>query len=202
MTQFQERLSIVMAAVKVNLKDSRTLTEDQIRTLLARYTASVEGNFVAWMGAAAIYARSLEGQFAAKENLYVELRDNHPQMLRDFSIASTSEPEFKDYSSISQEVVRMRSFIASANGLQVLTVMAVLEATSELFIPYLEMLAMKRNSQNIIYTRIHGLFDKSHAQQFAWAIEHEAKHYEFADQFIDDGICEALSFLEGIFKIK
>ena len=68
--------------------------------------------------------------------------------------------------------------VGEMSGLKNLTLMAVLENTSVEFIPFLEKLATQLGSSNTVYTKIHGEADAAHAQQFAWALDHERYHYD------------------------
>lgn len=86
--------------IKMQLHNARTevaaflpkqaLSDVQARDVLQRYTAAIEGNFVAWMGAAVITARSVQGRYAASENLWVEMKNDHAGMLRKFVAACAS----------------------------------------------------------------------------------------------------------------
>ncbi len=91
--------------------------------------------------------------------------------------------------------------VGEMSGLKNLTLMAVLENTSVEFIPFLEKLATQLGSSNKVYTKIHGEADAAHAQQFAWALDHEKDHYEDANSIIDIAMETTLSFLEQVFKV-
>lgn len=184
--------------VKDRLKPIESVSVIEAKDIIGRYTAAVEGNFVPWMGAALIYARSPQGEYAAKENLGVEIRDNHQGMLREFAKHAGAEPSLEHYQAIDGVVSSMRSLVRRGNGLEVLTVMATLENISSVFIPYLAELARKRGSTNLRYTDIHGEADSKHAQQFIWALEHELKHHNKAKEKIDLAIGETLNYLNVI----
>ena len=169
------RMEEVKARLRDRLKPIKEVTVTEAKDIIGKYTAAIEGNFVPWMAAAALYARSLQGEYTAKENLAVEIKDNHQGILRTFARCAKAEPSLKHYQAVEKAVASMRNFIGKGNGLEALTVMATLENTSTVFIPYLAELARKRGSINLCYTDIHGEADAEHAQLFIWAVEHEMK---------------------------
>ncbi len=187
------------AELRDRLKRLELISIVEAKDIIGRYTAAVEGNFVPWMTAALVYAKSPSGRYAAKENLEVEISDNHQGMLRDFATSANAEPSLEHYQTVQEEITSMRKLIGKGNGLEALTVMATLENTSSIFIPYLADLAKKRGSTNLQYTNIHGEADKEHAQQFIWAIEDEIKLHGQADKKIDLAISQTLDYLKVIF---
>lgn len=180
---------------------SQGLSNEQAEAIIRCYTAAIEGNFVSWMGAAAITARSVQGHYAASENLWVEMKDNHAGMLRAFAKSAKAEPQTKDYQATSAAVHSVRSMVGEMSGLKCLTLMAVLENTSTEFIPLLEKFAVQLGATELIYTKVHGEADVKHADQFAWALEHEMTHYEDAQEIVDEAIETATVFLKEIFAV-
>ncbi len=199
-SETQEKLERVTEQVKIRLKPVEVVSVEEAREIIGRYTAAIEGNFVPWMGAAVIYAKSPQGEYAAKENLDVEIRQNHQGMLREFAKNANAEPSLEHYQAVDEVVSSMRNLMGRGNGLEALTVMATLENTSGGFIPYLAELAKKRGSTNLYYTNIHGEADVDHARQFVWAVEHEMRHYMGADKFVDDTIEATCKYLDKIFR--
>lgn len=170
--------------------------------IIRRYTAAIEGNFVAWMGAAAISARSVQGRYAASENLWVEMKDDHAGMLHDFARAAHALPDAEDYEYVDKAVGKVRSLVAEMSGLKNLTLMAALENTSAEFIPLLEEFARKQGSTNLKYTIMHGEADKDHAQQFSWAVEHEKPFCTDVNPQIKEATNFAIEFLKTIFHLR
>ena len=182
------------------LLPKEAVSKEEATLIIRRYTAAIEGNFVSWMGTAAITARSVQGRYADSENLGVEMKDNHAGMLRTFAKAAGAEPEKADYQFVDSAVESIRTMVAKMSGLKNLTLMAVLENTSAEFIPLLEKLAQQLGSTNLTYTKIHGEADIAHADQFVWAVEHESVHYTDADKQIAIAVEAAIKFLEEVFK--
>src|SRR2546423_14181238 len=73
-----------------SLPDPGQLTGEERRGIIARYTSVLEGNFIYWMTAAAIAAKAEQSQPILLENLYEEVHDCHPLMLRKFAIAANA----------------------------------------------------------------------------------------------------------------
>jgi len=187
--------------VRKYLGNVEFVSEHDAKRTIAKYTAAIEGNFIPWMSAAVIHSRSLQAEYAAKENLEVELGDDHPGMLRQFSIDAHAEPTLDDYRSVQDAVKSIRNLSREGSGLVAITVIATLENTSAAFIPFLAGLAKKRGSKNLTYTDIHGGADIEHANQFIWALEYEKIHYQYPDPTIDQAIQSTCQFIYSIFKL-
>ncbi len=175
------------------------ISDDQARLIICRYIAAIEGNFVSWMGATAITARSVQGRYAASENLWVEMKDDHAGMLRAFARGAGAEPRTEDYQAVAVAVQSIRAMVGEMSGLKNLTLMAVLENTSAEFIPMIEKFAVQLGTHDLTYAKIHGEADAAHADQFAWALEHEMFHHEAAEKVVNDAIGVTVEFLKTIF---
>lgn len=191
---------LVQATTEIQIALPVQPSDEQARSFLSRYSAAIEGNFIAWMGAAALTARSIQGRYAAEENLWVEIKDDHAGMLHSFIKSTHAEPGSDDYAAIELAVADIRNLLGSMSGLKNLTLMAVLENTSTTFIPLLAKLAKQLGSTNLAYTNVHGEADIAHADQFTWAVEHEMTHHENAEQKIDEAIATSINLLRTIFS--
>lgn len=199
-SNMKEKLEKVRERVRLTLPTG-DVTNEVASHILRRYTAAIESNFVAWMGAATITVRSVQGRYASQENLWVEMKDDHAGMLRKFAKNASAEPTTSDYTDVADAVANIRAMVGEMSGLKTLTLMAVLENTSVEFIPLLEKFAVQLGSSNTSYTKAHGEADAAHAQQFVWALEQEKAHYTDAESTIDAAIETTLSFLEHVFKV-
>src|SRR5580658_233394 len=79
-----------------SLPDPKQLTSEGRRGIIARYTSVLEGNFIYWMTAAVLAAKAEESRPILLDNLYEEVRDSHPHMLRKFAVAANAFPTDKD----------------------------------------------------------------------------------------------------------
>ncbi len=159
----------------------RELSERDMRDVIGRYTAAIEGNFVPWMAAAAVSACSIEGRYTAQENLYVEMRDDHQGMLRRFAQGAGAEPTAAHHTTVEDAVGNIRGWVKIMSGPENLMLMAALENLSGTFIPYLADMAKRLGSKDTLYTDVHGEADSAHAERFVWAVEHELKHHAKLD---------------------
>src|SRR5215469_11797842 len=73
-----------------SLPDPKQLTSEQRRGIIARYTSVLEGNFIYWMTAALLAAKAERSQPILLENLYDEIHDCHPLMMRKFALAANA----------------------------------------------------------------------------------------------------------------
>lgn len=175
------------------------ISEEGARKILGKYTAAIEGNFVNWMAAAAVSSRSVQSRFAAEENIYVEMKDDHPGMLRSFVRSAGAEPTIDNYQAIYGAVNSIRRLVSQMSGAENIALMAILENSSAVFIPFLADLVKKLGSTNLFYTDVHGVADIKHADQFVWALTYEKEHYPDFDLRIDKTGKTVLELLKEIF---
>lgn len=200
MTFIKEVLTQAKTDVETMISQG-ALPNDVARKILQRYSAAIEGNFVAWMGATVITARSVQGRYAASENLWVEMKDDHAGMLRAFAKNAGAEPNVEDYQYVDAAVQSARQMVAEMSGLKNLALMAVLENTSAAFIPWLASLAKQLGATDFTYTDVHGEADIMHADQFAWALEHESEQHERAKESVRDAVDVTVKFLSVLFQV-
>lgn len=165
-----DTIKTVKTKMQSFLAQNKTTDPEQASAILYTYAQIFEGNFVSWMAGAMLTARSPYARYAASENLWVELKDNHPGMLRAF-IESCQVKPWPNKSLAELEKVRQE--VGELSGLKNIALMAILENTSEIFIPYLAILAKQLGCQNFEYTDAHGVTDILHAEQFTKALQEE-----------------------------
>src|SRR3989344_8007789 len=145
--------------VRSFLPSHQKLSKEQAIKIIQRYTASIEGNFLSWMSGASISVRSVISRFAVDENLWVEIKDNHPGMLRKFAINCKAEPNSEDYRYSERETNSIRELVSELSGIKTISLMATLENTSSAFIPFLAELGKKLGCKDFTYTNVHGEAD-------------------------------------------
>src|SRR5271168_4013863 len=93
-----------------SLPEINTLTSEERRGIIARYTAVLEGNFIYWMTATLIAVKAEQSRPILLENLYEEVHDCHPLMLRKFAIAANAFPTDKDAMAVHHNLNKVRQF--------------------------------------------------------------------------------------------
>src|SRR5271163_1848735 len=88
----EEKTTAIIDELIDSLPDPKQLTSEERRGIIARYTSVLEGNFIYWMTAAAIAAKAEHSRPILLGNLYEEVRDCHPQMMRKFALAANAFP--------------------------------------------------------------------------------------------------------------
>src|ERR1700677_3296376 len=104
----QQQIATIVDDLIGQLPNLAQLTSAQRRGIVARYTAVLEGNFIYWMTAASIAAKAEEVRPILAENLFEEVRDAHPVMLRKFAIAAHAFPTDTDALAIDTDLNNMR----------------------------------------------------------------------------------------------
>ena len=102
-----------------SLPDPDKLTAGERRGIIARYTAVLEGNFIYWMTATYLSVKSEEARPILLDNLREEIRDCHPAMLRNFTIAAHAFPTDSDALEVHQDLTNVRLFLGRLSGVRI-----------------------------------------------------------------------------------
>lgn len=172
-----------------------SLNAEQRRGLIARYTAVLEGNFIYMMTAAYLAARSEEARAQIIDNLYEEVRDSHPVMLRNFAIAAHALPTDGDARAVHAELTRLRLFMGRLASVKILVTMAFFEGFIQQFMAYLAELARIQGSSNFEYTDVHGICDIAHTEGLFQALSMEMDIHKTNS---DDGLFEGVGLLGSL----
>jgi len=155
------------------LPNPESLTPAERRGIIARYSSVLEGNFIYWMTAAYIAVKSDEVRPILAENLFEEVRDAHPAMLRRFAIAAHAFPTDADALATSEELTEVRLFLGKLQGVQSVLTMAFFEGWIQRFMGYLADLARAQGSTDLEYTDVHGVCDVTHTAELFRALSLE-----------------------------
>ncbi len=175
--------------------DADTVSNDACREIIARYSAVLEGNFIYWMTGAYLASRSNEARSIILDNLFEEVRDSHPAMLRRFTMAADASPNELDVLAVQKNLTSVRLFIGRLAPAPIVTMMAFFEGFIQRFMPYLAELAGKRGSEEREYTDVHSGCDIVHSQELYHALEAEMK-------LADDSREPADYLYEGVYLLK
>lgn len=156
-----------------SLPDPKLLTNSERRSIIARYTSVLEGNFIYWMTATLMAAKSEEAHPILLENLHEEVTEAHPIMMRKFAIAAGAYPNASDALEVDEDLAKMRRFLGKLMGVQSLLTMAFFEGFIQKFMGYLAELAAGLGSTEMEYTDVHGVCDIAHTAGLFRAFEIE-----------------------------
>jgi hypothetical protein len=146
------------------LPDPKQLTSEERRGIIARYASVLEGNFIYWMTAAVIAAKAEQSAPILLENLYEEVHDSHPLMLRKFAIAANAFPTDKDALAVNDDLTRVRLFMGTLSPVKLVLTMGFFEGFIQKFMAYLAELAAQQGSTEMEYTDVHGVCDIEHTE--------------------------------------
>jgi hypothetical protein len=166
----QKQIATVVDDLMAQLPDARRLSSSERRGIIARYTAVLEGNFIYWMTATYVAVQSEEARPILMENLYEEVRDSHPVMLRRFAMAAHAIPNDTDALAVDQDMTKVRLFLGKLQAVPSLVTMAFFESFIQRFMPYLAELARAQGSSDMVYTDVHGVCDVTHSQELFHAV--------------------------------
>jgi hypothetical protein len=143
------------------------------REIIARYSAVLEGNFIYWMTGAYLAAKSNEARSIILDNLFEEVRDCHPGMLRKFTMAAHADPGESDALAVHPHLSKVRLFVGELSPAPIVAMMAFFEGFIQRFMPYLADLARRQGSEEQEYTDVHSGCDIVHSQELYRALEAE-----------------------------
>jgi hypothetical protein len=169
----EERIDRAIHDVIVSVPSPDHLSPDDRRGIIARYTAVLEGNFIAWMTATYLAVASEAAHSIIRDNLLEEVRDNHPGMLRRFATAAHAVPTASDSRAVARHLENVRAFVAQLSGAKLVLMMAFFEGFITKFMPYLADLARRQGSAEQEYTDVHGLVDVVHTRELFRALDAE-----------------------------
>jgi hypothetical protein len=187
----QERVGRVIDDTLASFPNPESLSPEQRRGIIARYTAVLEGNFIYWMTGAYIAVKSDEARAEIMENLVEEVRDSHPLMMRKFAIAARATPTDSDARAVNGNLTKVRLFIGRLSPVPILVTMAFFEGLIQKFMPYLAELAQLQGSPELEYTDVHGVCDVAHTAGLYHALQ--------AEMDLDDALIpEDRALFEGV----
>ncbi len=144
------------------LPNPKTLSAQERRDIIARYTAILEGNFIYWMTATLIAVQAEDAKPILLENLNDEVRGAHPAMLRRFAIAAHAFPTDTDTLAVTDGVTKVRLFLARLSATQSLAMMAFFEGFIQKYMTPFAQIAALQGSSEMEYTDVHDVCDIGH----------------------------------------
>jgi hypothetical protein len=160
----EDKTTAIIDELINSLPDPKQLTSEERRGIIARYTSVLEGNFIYWMTAAVIAAKAEQSRPILLENLYEEVRDCHPQMLRKFAIAANAFPTDKDALAVNDDLTKVRQFLGKLSSIKSVLMMGFFEGFIQKFMSYLANIAAEQGSTEMEYTDVHGVCDIEHTE--------------------------------------
>jgi Iron-containing redox enzyme len=169
----QHSINSTIEALMGSVPNPKTLTAEERRGVIARYTAILEGNFIYWMTATLIAVQAEDAKPILLENLHEEVRDAHPAMLRRFAIAAHAFPTDQDALAVNDGITKVRLFLGRLSATQSLATMAFFEGFIQKYMAPLAELATLQGSKDMEYTDVHGVCDIAHTDGLFRALSAE-----------------------------
>jgi hypothetical protein len=160
----EDQTTALIDALIDSLPDPKQLTSEERRGIIARYASVLEGNFIYWMTATVIAAKAEQWRPILLENLYAEVRDCHPLMMRKFALAANAFPTDKDHMAVHDDLTRVRLFLGKLSPVKSVLMMGFFEGFIQKFMSYLARLAAEQGSTEFEYTDVHGVCDIEHTE--------------------------------------
>src|SRR5215831_12699157 len=155
----KDKTTAIIEELIDSLPDPKQMTSEERRGIIARYASVLEGNFIYWMTAAAIAAKAGRSRPILLDNLYEEVHDCHPLMLRKFALAANAFPTDKDFLAVHDDLTRVRLFLGKLSPVESVLTMGFFEGFIQRFMSYLACLAAEQGSTEMEYTDVHGVCD-------------------------------------------
>ena len=179
------------------LPDSKQLTSEERRGIIARYTSVLEGNFIYWMTATVLATKAEESAPILLDKLNDEVRDAHPLMMRKFSLAANAFPTDKDALAVDNELTEVRLFLGKLSPVKSVLMMAFFEGFIQRFMSYLACLAADQGSTEFEYTDVHGVCDIEHTEGLFKVL---AAEIALAPPESDEDLFEGVTLLRALIE--
>src|ERR1700684_180617 len=160
----EDKTTAIIDELIESLPDPKQLTSEERRGIIARYTSVLEGNFIYWMTATVIATKAEQSRPILLDNLYEEVRDCHPLMMRKFAIAANAVPTDKDAWAVHDDLTKVRLFLGKLSPVKSVLMMGFFEGFIQKFMSYLAVLAAEQGSTEMEYTDVHGVCDIEHTE--------------------------------------
>jgi Iron-containing redox enzyme len=160
----EDKTTAIIDELIDSLPDPKLLTAEERRGIIARYTAVLEGNFIYWMTATVIAAKAEKSRPILLDNLYEEVHDCHPLMLRKFAMAANAFPTDQDALAVHNDLTKVRQFMGKLSPVKSVLTMGFFEGFIQKFMAYLAYLAAEQGSAEMEYTDVHGVCDIEHTE--------------------------------------
>jgi hypothetical protein len=186
-------------------KVSKIVNESTVdsKIVIARYTAAVAVNFTDWIGKTLPWVRHEVAYCALVDNMRCESVNDHVGMLLNFATLSNAMPGIDHYEYVSNEVAAIRAIFSdvATSGLAGVALCAVLENTSEVFIPDLAKRAKNLGCTDFTYTDVHGEADIEHSEAFTKATVAELEMgYVNGEKIIQRSVDLGTALIEKIYR--
>lgn len=147
--------------------------------VLTRYISVFHPHFIVWVSAMQNSCVSAVGNFAANDNIFVELTENHQKMLWDFMNQLNITPSIEEYEKLLPSINAINEImvfgVKNKMGIGPASVIYLLEESSKIFIPWIGEVAKNHQATDMTYIEKHGEADTNHANLARTAIIEEAK---------------------------
>lgn len=173
------------------------------RVVIARYTAAMAGNFIAWLGMTYPWLRHERAMFVVLDNLRCEMGGDHRGMLLRFSDNCGASPIYGDHQYVATKVNLVWTVLSQPTlaGLRGLAILATLEHLSLTFIPELARRAKECGCTNFNYTNTHGAAGVSHSIALIEAVRDEmVMGYISAETMVHEAMRVAEDLVTNIFS--
>jgi len=196
----QERLRLIVDDLIATLPPAEGVCAEERRGIIARYCVVLEGNFIYWMTGALLSATTEEARCIIRENLFEEVRDCHPGMLRNFAVASHSVPGASDAVAVYPELAKVRLFLGKLSPVPLIAMMGFFEEFIRKFMPYLAELARLQGSDEFEYTTVHSICDVVHTQELFKALAAETAALAQLHDRSEETVLEGIRLLHALIR--
>ena len=192
--------------VETMLPTVESLSNDDLATILLVYDEAIRPYFMGWLGLAFSGARSIEARLVLRDNLFEEVEEDHPAMLREFTASIRQMVDPDDLARrlyIIRSESRALTMLAAELPLNAIVLIAALEVSSLAFVTWLAEAAERLAIHDLAYVEEHGEADIVHADDLQRVLPTELRTWGLDDatvqSLLDHVLPLVLEFLKHIF---
>ena len=168
------------------------------RSVLRRFGAAMEGNFLQWLQAAETACLSGEAKAIVGSNVRTEVEEDHPGLLHALLERKNCLPDELDFRDVAEEVDAIDRQCESRDAISLLATAAVLESTAHIFLPTVDKICATSPSVSPFVAR-HLDVDVVHAEEMRQALVSEWALHSDQVASLDLGASNAMRLFKAVF---
>jgi hypothetical protein len=167
-------------------------------SVLRRFGAAVEGNFLQWLRGAEAACVNDAAKAIIARNIRTEVLEDHPGLLHEILEYRHCLPGDVDFSDVDAAVYAIRCQCIDRDAISLLSTISLLESTAYIFLPIVDRICSTEQNTTAFVAR-HLDVDVTHSEEIKVALEMEWPAHPHQMVALGRGIDTAMSLLRAVF---
>lgn len=167
-------------------------------SVLRRFGAAVEGNFLEWLRGAEAACVNEAARAIIASNIRTEVDEDHPGLLHEILAYRNCLPGESDFRDVETAVAAIRCQCADRDAISLLSTISLLESTAYIFLPTVDRICTTDRKTTAFVER-HLDVDVTHSEEIKVALEMEWSAHPQQAAALSRGIDTAMGLLYAVF---